>query len=151
MVNLCSAKCKAHDKSEGRHLGTGDRESFGEGQEKAPASKRLVVDLDGTLFKRNFWARFWYNLHLWCYKQSIRSQKIDGWTNTVILLNKYSKKKVIILTGRDERLYKEETLKQLKRHGIHYDEFIICPNSELVMDWKKKFIEKNDEWLDDEK
>lgn len=145
MAYICSAKSKTHDKSEWRYTRVSDWKPQRKGQEKAQVT---VFDLDNTLYLKTFWATFFYNLSHFFYKLSIRFEKFNK------ELFDSCKDRVIILTGRNDRLYMNDTFEQLK-NIVKPKDIILCPNDYLVIEWKKeqiRYLKKmfDVKWYDDD-
>ena len=110
----------------------------------------IVVDLDDTLFIVSFWTHLLIKISKSLFRLGLKCEKLNRG-----LVDNIRNKKVIILSGRNSRWEKEISEKQLKRHNIRYEDLILCPRTEVIMDWKMKELKKikkkysNYFWIDD--
>ena len=112
----------------------------------------LVVDLDQTLFLHTFWTRFFFTVSKLFHRLALKSEPLNK-----SLARDICNRKVIILTGRSLEGDKDILVRKLEKYNIKYDEIILCPRTEITMEWKKEKLEGIENkhgryfWLDDMK
>lgn len=112
----------------------------------------LVVDLDDTLFLHTFWTRLFFSISKFWHKLALKSESLN-----TKLAEDIHNRKVIILTARNLYGDKDIVTQNLRKHGIKYEEIILCPRNQIMMDWKKRELEKIERkygtyfWIDDMK
>lgn len=112
----------------------------------------LVVDLDDTLFIQSFWTRLFFGISKFWHRLALRSETLNK-----SLAKDVANRRVVILTGRNLEGEKELLERKLKKYKVKYEEIILCPRTKILMDWKRKQLEKINKkygtyfWIDDMK
>lgn len=112
----------------------------------------LIVDLDDTLFIQSFWTRLFFGISKFWHRLALRSETLNK-----SLAKDIANRKVVILTGRNLEGEKELLERKLKKYKVKYEEIILCPRTKILMDWKRKQLEKINKkygtyfWIDDMK
>ena len=111
--------------------------------------KKIIIDMDDTLFLSTDKSKALMKMSQYYYSLSL-TQMVPNKE----VLKKMKGKEVIILTGRNEKYFDEDTRKQLE--GIKVKSIITCPKDRLVMEWKKDIVKHlktkfpGTEWIDNE-
>ncbi|MDW8022449.1 MAG: hypothetical protein RMJ03_04700 [Nitrososphaerota archaeon] len=108
--------------------------------------KTAVVDVDETLFISGFVSQLLRKAAAKLFKLSLAFQKPNK--QLIEKLKEYDV--VIVLTARGEN-YRSFTERQLKHHGVKFNQLVMCQYNKLIYLWKKGIIEtiKPCEWFDD--
>ena len=112
----------------------------------------LIVDLDDTLFIQSFWTRLFFRISKFWHKMALKCETLNR-----SLAEDIRNRKVVILSGRNLEEDKELLEAKLRKYKIKYDEIILCPRTKILIDWKRKQLEKIEKrygtylWIDDMK